>query len=967
MQDMWPVFLRADILHHLLAQAPRRPAPDLHAPGREHVCPPDGSGFRLQSRDRQPPHRPARPSLHVAAHADLAADPTPGSGGLRRLRELRIQPVPPDPPSRGGRGRHWFLVLPHRQRAAAQGADDPAAEASAGGAGTGVRPAGPAGDSQGRPPSTRGDPGSRGGPGVTVQRRSPELSARDPGHRDGCPPPGDVVEGAADGEESAVPGERAGPVDPSQSGEPQAGDDRVQQAPAGQCGASGDPFGVAQLREVAPGAAAGADAGDEEGAAGPAADGGRDPGSAAVPGPDRAAAAVVGVLRAEDRDTGTAGEPPTRAEVRVLRAETSGASRWARPAGKCTISEAQCSDYRDRSPVPILGPAALPFAHDPRTRMTALLRKTLRGRLPAGAGAMVLALSACASTSTTDVPRTPTAPSQATLDVPDPVLPEDVAIALLVGSALLESGDARSALEYYRRAHRLLPEDPELARRYVDVALRAGRAEAALTTLEDLVDRFPEDAGLARQRAQLLAMTGRTEQALTAAEELVERFPGDDFGAELRVELLQQAGRPQEALAAVDAMIEREPEVAAWRIRRGDVLLELERPEETEAAWRRALELEPDSVEAIDRLSELLRLQGRDEELLTMLQDLVDRDALGPTQQARLADLYLARGDRERTVELLLPMARRGVLEPRARMIVADLLASLDRREEAIAVLEPLVENPEVDPARVRRTIGELYMELDDYERAVEELRRAAEAAPEDGGAHVSLLLAMSQADPGLLSGRADEREIAAFERWLDRTADAVSGDSVRQNYLLGALLRRAGSTERAQPWLQRAAELDQENFQVLYDLAVVQESNRDFEGARATLERLLELEPDDAHLKNFYGYLLADQGWELERAERLIREAVAEEPDNGAYVDSLGWVLYRQGHYEEALDRLIKAVNLLGDDPVVLEHVGECLAALGRHEEALRSFERARVAGGDTERLEERIEAMREAMREQP
>jgi tetratricopeptide (TPR) repeat protein len=542
-----------------------------------------------------------------------------------------------------------------------------------------------------------------------------------------------------------------------------------------------------------------------------------------------------------------------------------------------------------------------------------------------------------------------------------------VATALLLGSALLEGGDARSALGYYRFAHESMPDDPVLARRYVGVALEAGRADTALTTLEDLVERFPDDLGLARQHAQLLAMTGRTDEALAATEDLLERFPGDPFGRELRIDLLQQTGRTEEALAAVDAMIEDEPEEAAWRIRRGDLLLELERPEETEVAWRRALELDPASIEAVDRISELLRVQGREDELLVLLEDLVDQDALGPTQQARLADLYLARGDRERTVELLLPMARDGVLEPRARMIVADLLASLDRRREAIDVLEPMIDEPSADPARVRRTIGELAMELDDYDRAVRELRRAASAAPEDGDAHVSLLLAMTQANPDLLTGSAGDREASAFRRWLDRAADAVSDDSVRQNFLLGALLRREGSTERAQPWLERAAELDPDNFQVLYDLAVVQESNRDFEGARATLERLLELEPDDAHLKNFYGYLLADQGWELERAERLIREAVAEEPDNGAYVDSLGWVLYRQGEYEKALDHLIEAVNLLGDDPVVLEHVGECLAALGRHSEALRSFERAVMAGGDPERLEERIEAMREAMREQP
>ena len=598
--------------------------------------------------------------------------------------------------------------------------------------------------------------------------------------------------------------------------------------------------------------------------------------------------------------------------------------------------------------------------------MRILWRQLLRARPTAAIGALVVALGACASSS--PAPSRPVSLAEAPVDTLDAEpLPENVATALLLGSALLEGDNPRSALGYYRFAYEAVPGDPEIGRRLVDVALRAGQARVALDTLEDLVERYPDDADLARQRAQLLAMVGTTEQALEAARALIDQDPSDLFALELQADLLQESGDAEGALGSIDRLIEQDPQEPLWWIRRGDLLLGIGRAEEAEQAWRRALELDPGSIDAIDRLSDLMRGQGREDELLAMLEELAAQDVLGPAQQARLADLYLARGDRERTVDLLVPMARRGELEPRARLILADLLASLDRSDEAIEILEALVDEPGHDKPMILRTIGELHLDVGQPQRAVDVLRRAVAADPDDGNAHASLLLAITQADPRLVAGGAPEDAREEFERRLEAARAAVDPLSARQNFVVGAILRRIGRPEQAKPLLAQAAALDAGNEQILYELAVAQETSRDYEGARATLETLLALDPDDPHLKNFYGYLLADQGWELERAEALIRDAVAAEPDNGAYVDSLGWVLFRRGEYEEALDHLIRAVNLTGDDPVVLEHVGECLAALERYDEALRSFERALAVGGPEDRLVPRIEAMREALRENP
>ena len=104
-------------------------------------------------------------------------------------------------------------------------------------------------------------------------------------------------------------------------------------------------------------------------------------------------------------------------------------------------------------------------------------------------------------------------------------------------------------------------------------------------------------------------------------------------------------------------------------------------------------------------------------------------------------------------------------------------------------------------------------------------------------------------------------------------------------------------------------------------------------------VKEMYELDPEDPHGCNFYGYLLADFNQELDFAEHLINKALAQEPDNVAYIDSLAWVRYRQGRFAEALDEMAKVLkyNGLEQDPdgELREHLAAILKEFGISETA--------------------------------
>jgi Flp pilus assembly protein TadD len=103
----------------------------------------------------------------------------------------------------------------------------------------------------------------------------------------------------------------------------------------------------------------------------------------------------------------------------------------------------------------------------------------------------------------------------------------------------------------------------------------------------------------------------------------------------------------------------------------------------------------------------------------------------------------------------------------------------------------------------------------------------------------------------------------------------------------------------------------------------------------------------------NFLGYTFAELGVELDRAETLIREAIALEPNDGFYLDSLAWVHYQRGDFKKAAQELEHAVELAGEDPTVTEHLADAYQKLGRGAEALRVYRDALARTKDLEQME--------------
>jgi len=129
-------------------------------------------------------------------------------------------------------------------------------------------------------------------------------------------------------------------------------------------------------------------------------------------------------------------------------------------------------------------------------------------------------------------------------------------------------------------------------------------------------------------------------------------------------------------------------------------------------------------------------------------------------------------------------------------------------------------------------------------------------------------------------------------------------------------------------------------------DILIMQSSAYDQMGrADESLRVLREAQktsPDNPMVQNNLGYLLLEQGRDLEEAAALIEASAKATPDNGNVVDSLGWAQFKLGKTAEAEATLRRAAELSPFSPEVRKHLGEVLVKQGKLAEAAEQWERA-------------------------
>jgi Tfp pilus assembly protein PilF len=234
---------------------------------------------------------------------------------------------------------------------------------------------------------------------------------------------------------------------------------------------------------------------------------------------------------------------------------------------------------------------------------------------------------------------------------------------------------------------------------------------------------------------------------------------------------------------------------------------------------------------------------------------------------------------------------------------------------------------------RAQMLMIDTYRESHDIDRAIAEAKKVLDQDPKSREATITL---------ALLYGEKSETSAAVelLQRLLKDT------DEDQEIYIdIAQVQSRGKKFSEAEQTAQKAEQMNQDteaHQTAWFMLGSIYERQKKYDQAEQEFRKVLNVNPNNAPVLNYFGYMLADRGVRLEEATSMIQHALKEDPSNGAYLDSLGWAYYKQNKLAEAEEYLRKAVDREGRDPTILSHLANVYLKLGQNERAAQLFERS-------------------------
>ena len=164
----------------------------------------------------------------------------------------------------------------------------------------------------------------------------------------------------------------------------------------------------------------------------------------------------------------------------------------------------------------------------------------------------------------------------------------------------------------------------------------------------------------------------------------------------------------------------------------------------------------------------------------------------------------------------------------------------------------------------------------------------------------------------------------------------------------LASFFEKEGRFEKAFAVLKKGLEESVDNTSLLFKLGAVQDKAGLKDESILTMEKIIQLDPEDAGALNYLGYTYADKGIHLDEALALIQKANELKPDDGYIVDSLGWVYYKRGDYNKAVEYLEKAAELTSFETIIADHLGDAYQKTDRLKDALETYKKALSNAGE-------------------
>jgi len=497
------------------------------------------------------------------------------------------------------------------------------------------------------------------------------------------------------------------------------------------------------------------------------------------------------------------------------------------------------------------------------------------------------------------------------------------------------------------------PEERALHFDLAKIDLAKARYDAAKLHLDAVISDDAENRWAREYRAEAALALGDFELAREDLAWIVRTRPGDiDWAFDWTLRLAD-AGDVEGALAicdVYDALTPGDPDILLQRLYFFELL------NDYEAIYKgleQAVADFPDIPEFQIQWAQMLRATGQTEAALNALLSVVADDPSNGLAQLDLAHLYTELNAIEKAQEaLLIAFASEDVYV-----------------EEKHEILVQYLQIARIEPALNGSIATLLEAALGQHPESADLLMLAADFEQGRGNPKSAKAYALKSVEeqPGnplcwgnLIALDAELGAIDDMEQHAQQAMDLFPLEADFAYYAAMAALDLQ-AFDRVVDYLQRglAVVLDAPEMEALMQgmLGDALHAIGRGDDAYSAYERSLTLYPDNPLVLNNYAYYLAEAGLHLSRALECSSQLMELAPMDANFMDTHAWVLYKNGQFAEALDFITQALFQSENQGATFwEHDGDIRWAMGDAAGAVASWQRAMEYGGESERLQTKI-----------
>ncbi len=487
----------------------------------------------------------------------------------------------------------------------------------------------------------------------------------------------------------------------------------------------------------------------------------------------------------------------------------------------------------------------------------------------------------------------------------------------------------------------------------------------------------PSDQDAALWLARLYRLHNEPEKSEQVLRKMLQDDPGDESAAKELTQVLLDGNKANEAIQLLESMAVHSSSPTVFDLL-GDAYTQTHDYAKAEAAYRKAVDMDPSELSHLRGLGQTLLSEEKYSDALEVYQKLADLMPDDSDNYLRIAQIYRELHQLDKAEENLVKARQYNPGSLEVLYNEAMIYEAQGRYDDAIRVLSDAITGVKAQstvlPSRRRslailyQQLGMLYRDTQNYQAAIYTFQELGHLGDEED--HRARLLIMDtyrmakDMPKALQAGREamakypnDEQIRTSLALLLgenEQTDDAVKlleqdlkgTPADRETYLNLSQVyergRRYADAEQAAHKAESFAAEPRDNEIAWLLLGAVYERQKQFDKAETEFKKVLDVNPKNAQVLNYYGYMLADRSVRLDEAQDLIQRAVDQEPFNGAYLDSLGWVYFKENKLDEAEAMLRKAVEHEPHDPTIRSHLGDVLAKQGHMDQAANEWEKS-------------------------